>query len=207
MPRSVLGKSFRRYVAQLLTAIYAMMIFSPLAPHALQPANGIYAASGECSGDCSIDSCSLESRLKHSCCWQKKQRLGGDVSAAQGSQCAIPAGSFPIQVNSTCCAPKAPPVSPPSAPSCCSTYLQELAMASPDRDTPGSQPVLKCGCPCGDSKELAQWGGGKSELVPYAFAGFRAVSYAPPYPHLDPKRLTSRHGDPPDPPPKLTSLA
>jgi hypothetical protein len=80
-------------------------------------------------------------------------------------------------------------------------------MASPELDAPGAPPVFKCGCPCGDPDELASGSGGKFELVPYRFMGQIMASPASAYPHYDPQRLTSRHGDPPDPPPKLTVAA
>jgi hypothetical protein len=63
-------------------------------------------------------------------------------------------------------------------------------------------PMLTCNCPCGSKKIPGLPGSEKNEVLPYLFAEWIA--------HLDEdslllsngKRLTGRHGDPPDPPPK-----
>jgi hypothetical protein len=71
----------------------------------------------------------------------------------------------------------------------------------------GSKPVLSCGCPCGGNKLLALLDETGCELLPYHFSDvspdFHGESLSPPHHNC----LTDRHGDPPDPPPKLTILA
>jgi hypothetical protein len=69
----------------------------------------------------------------------------------------------------------------------------------------GGKTVLSCGCPCG-TKHLAFWSGEKCEQLPYRFSegvpAFRADDLS----SACRTRLTDRHGDPPDPPPKIRLL-
>lgn len=67
--------------------------------------------------------------------------------------------------------------------------------------------VLTCSCPCGKGKPLALWSGEKSELLPYRFVGGGEFPSCTTNPADLSQRLASRHGDPPDPPPKLTRLS
>jgi len=63
----------RHITALLLTAVYAMIILSPLAPVALKSPRVAHAVTGECSGNCGICGCSAERRANHTCCcWMKK---------------------------------------------------------------------------------------------------------------------------------------
>lgn len=66
-------RSSRFCTAVLLTAVYLLIVMSPLAPLALKSPRLAHAITGECSGDCDICGCSLERRANHTCCcWQKK---------------------------------------------------------------------------------------------------------------------------------------
>lgn len=63
--------------------------------------------------------------------------------------------------------------------------------------------ILTCNCPCGSNKQLGLWGAEKSEPLPYhftdgIFGSYKNTSFA-----ILKSRLTDRHGDPPDPPPRL----
>lgn len=63
--------------------------------------------------------------------------------------------------------------------------------------------VIACGCPCGSGKQSALSSGGTSEVIPFHFTEqfstpLTETSFTNPALHL-----TSRHNDPPDPPPKL----
>jgi hypothetical protein len=66
----------------------------------------------------------------------------------------------------------------------------------------GSKTVLSCGCPCGSNKLLAFWNGETYEQLPYRFSADTPVFRSDCLSTLYRKRLTSRHGEPPDPPPK-----
>ena len=69
-----------------------------------------------------------------------------------------------------------------------------------------AKPVLTCGCPCGNDKTIALWGGDKLEQFLYRFSEgkppFQESALVP----LDSERLSSHYGTPPDPPPKLTAF-
>jgi hypothetical protein len=71
----------------------------------------------------------------------------------------------------------------------------------------GSKPVLRCGCPCGDNKQLAFWAGETYEQLPYRFSENTPAFHADDLSTLYRTRLTDRYGVPPDPPPKLTILS
>ena len=63
--------------------------------------------------------------------------------------------------------------------------------------------MLSCNCPCGDNKIPGMPGAEKTEVLPYRFN--EGIVPLAENPLLTPPRksLTDRHGDPPDPPPKL----
>jgi len=62
-------------------------------------------------------------------------------------------------------------------------------------------------CPCGSGKLIAYSGTDKDELLPYHFNGSIINHHENICAQNPPTRLTDRHGDPPDPPPKLASLS
>ena len=64
--------------------------------------------------------------------------------------------------------------------------------------------VTIASCPCGSGKLLVLWGSEHNELLPYQCAEklphpFEAINQ-----HTLAHSMTSRHGEPPDPPPKLS---
>jgi hypothetical protein len=67
-------------------------------------------------------------------------------------------------------------------------------------------PILTCNCPCGSNKTIGLWGGSQNEQLPYRFAGVVPVCAGEQHLALPLDRLADRHGDPPDPPPKLADL-
>lgn len=66
-------KCNRSITSLLLTIIYLVIVCSPLAPLAMQSKHIAHAVSGECSGDCRIDGCSLERSAAHTCCCAQKK--------------------------------------------------------------------------------------------------------------------------------------
>ena len=66
--------SFRHTIAAIMTALYLAMIFSPLAPFAMQSTGTAPVVVRECSGDCNLCGCSLESRAANTCCCSKKRQ-------------------------------------------------------------------------------------------------------------------------------------
>ncbi len=69
-----------------------------------------------------------------------------------------------------------------------------------------SSPRLTCSTPCG-SKPFVLWGAEKFEQLPYHFNAAALVFHEDLLAAIDRNRLTDRHGDPPDPPPKLIPLS
>jgi hypothetical protein len=65
--------------------------------------------------------------------------------------------------------------------------------------------VIACGCPCGSGKQAVLSASGTSEVLPFHFT----EQFKTPHTETtftDPtQQLTSRFGDPPDPPPKLST--
>lgn len=98
---------------------------------------------------------------------------------------------------------------------CCSIKKQRQALINEDEhdDTRGcckKAPAKKqvviasCGSPCGSRNHTPLSGSGTTELLPCSFSASFSI------PHTDTRFqqfarfLASRHGDPPDPPPKLS---
>jgi hypothetical protein len=99
---------------------------------------------------------------------------------------------------------------------CCSKKRQQQAhIHEEDQDnTPDcckKKPVKKktiiaCGCPCGGEKQSALSVSDSTEVLPFHFTEqFSTPHTETTFTNPD-NRLTSRHGDPPDPPPKLISF-
>jgi len=82
-----------------------------------------------------------------------------------------------------------------NVPDCCKTKHRA--------DTP----ILTCNCPCGSKKQLGLWGTEKSEHLPYCYtrSAFPLEGETRFLCHAD--RLTVRHGEPPERPPKLAFLS
>ena len=62
-------------------------------------------------------------------------------------------------------------------------------------------------CPCGSGKTIAFSGPVNDELLPYHFTALITNHHSPACGQNPPGRLADRHGDPPDPPPKLTTAS
>lgn len=96
---------------------------------------------------------------------------------------------------------------------CCSKKRAQQAHAHEDEDNDTAdcckkkpvekKTVIACGCPCGGEKQAALTIVGTSEVLPFRFTEqFSIPDTKTIYSNLT-HRLTSRHGEPPDPPPKL----
>jgi hypothetical protein len=185
-------KKSNRYITSLLmTIIYMVIVFSPLAPLAMQAGHVAHAATGECSGDCTIDGCSLERSAAHTCCcWQKKKHGADD---AHSDTCAIP--SAPVAET------------PKKRADCCDTSAQEVpekrdATKSAATSAPNkTKPVTVSSAPCGSGKLFAILSVETTQHLPFFFAGYIPSPKQSPLPLSTPDRLTSRFVDPPDPPP------
>ena len=67
--------------------------------------------------------------------------------------------------------------------------------------------IIACGCPCGSGKNATMATTGSSEVLPYQFSELFITPHSDTQFPIPNHRLTSRHGDPPDPPPRLSSIS
>ena len=67
--------------------------------------------------------------------------------------------------------------------------------------------VLKCNCPCGSGKTLALLNPVSSELLPFVFVAGELRPFTIEQYSSFPRTLSSRRSDPPEPPPRLTTLS
>jgi hypothetical protein len=202
-------RSMRRMIAASLTVIYLVIALSPLAPFAMYSKVVAHAVTGECSGDCDICGCSLESRANHTCCCAKKKQMQAhDAMSPTCEHCASKAATAPATVKGGCNAASQPAEPVVAKNDCCAKKRQHQH----DGDVQGIQhteersrneTVYKCGCPCGKGKLLALASAGSSELLPYIYSERTGPSHEDTrYSNLS-QRMASRHAAPPDPPPRL----
>jgi len=183
-------------LAVFLTVIYLAIALGPLAALALHSKHVAHAISGECVMDCSICGCAAESRANKSCCCARKQRLQmGRMETAEVS----------------CCSARSTDPPPPTQMSCSAQDRQHADddhehLQRAERGESKTVTVYTCGLPCGKGKPLALGGLGSNELLPLRpieriHPALKVTRYTD-----RPHRPTSRHGEPPDPPPKLLIL-
>jgi hypothetical protein len=100
---------------------------------------------------------------------------------------------------------------------CCSMKRKQQAHAHED-DQDGTpdcckkklvekKTVIACGCPCGSGKKAALTTGSSSEVLPFHFNESFAIPYSDATFSNPTHRLISRHGEPPDPPPRLPQIS
>jgi hypothetical protein len=197
----------------MLTVIYLVIALSPLAPLAMHSKVVAHAVTGECSGDCDICGCSLESRANHICCCaKKKQQQAGVAKLPSAGGCCSPKSAIaPTPAKGSCCAVSQPLEPVVAKNDCCAKNKQhqhdENVQEPQDKEQRSkNETVYKCGCPCGKGKLLALTGFGSNELLPINLIERTELPHvATIYADLS-HRLASRHGEPPDPPPRLISL-
>ncbi|MBL0224933.1 MAG: hypothetical protein IPQ16_04950 [Geobacteraceae bacterium] len=144
-----------------MTALYMVIIFSPLLPFAMHSAGAAQVTVRECSGDCNLCGCSPESRVSNTCCCSKMRQQTACVHEDE-------------EDTDDCC----------------------------KNDSSAKKTVIACGCPCGSQKQDALSTGGSSEILPYHFTDLFSPHHAFTSFTSFAHRLTSRHGEPPDPPPE-----
>lgn len=174
-----------------------VIVFSPLAPLAMHSKHVAHTVTGECSGDCEVDGCSLERSAAHTCCcWQKKKHTGVDTHLHTGHD----NGNMP---------PVTATVAPKKRAGCCDASSQEISekhdvatSASPHK--PDNTKLITIGStPCGSGKLFALLTVEASQHLPFFFSG--GIPPAPEQSSLTffpQDRLTSRYVDPPEPPPQ-----
>ena len=193
-----MGKSHRYITSLLLTTVYLLIVAGPVAPLAMQSKSVAHALTGKCSGDCMIDGCSLDRSASHTCCcWQKKRR---EASASHD----------PSQSDMRVTPPPVSAEVPAKRSGCCPADVQDTDKNEVDAEAVSSVSPQKkrtatiSSHPCGNGKLLALLNTETAQHLPFFFAD------EPPYQEqalltfCTPGRLTSRFGDPPDPPPIIS---
>lgn len=193
-----MGTSHRYITSLLLTTIYLLIVVSPLAPLAMQSKSVAHAVTGECSGDCRIDGCSLERSASHTCCcWQKKQREAvesRDLSHSDEHD-SHPAPSAEVATKSSnCCAADVQDTHENGVES------KSVSSASPQK----KRTATVSSRPCGSGKILALLNTETTQHLPFFFAGETPSPEQSILTLSTPARLTSRFGDPPEPPPIIS---
>jgi hypothetical protein len=188
-----------------------MIVLSPLASLAMYSKIVAHVVTGECSGDCNICGCSLESRANHTCCCAKKKQA-----------------NMTENVSGTCNTLKVIVVEPKKT--CCSKSANRHREAADDEDNYSTiksvgqhddhktdtvqktdsnknETVYKCGCPCGKGKLLALNGFGANELLPISPSERIELQHVETLFADLSHRLVSRHSEPPEPPPRLPLIS
>jgi hypothetical protein len=135
---------------------------------------------------------------------------------AMHSATAAPAASRECSGDCNICG--CSPESRASNTCCCSKKIAQQAHAhEDDRDgesdcckkesVPHKPVIISCGCPCGSGKESALTTGSSSEVLLFHFSEKLSISHTNTSFFSFTHRLTSRHGEPPDPPPQINSIS
>jgi hypothetical protein len=180
-----------------MVAIYLLVILAPLAPAALHSSFVAHAMTGKCTGDCSICGCSPErSAARACCCWQKKlaeaklQHRGNEHQS-----CPTTARISETKAAGSCCSKSADHDDPASE-------AAVTAQTVSPSDTNTEQIGIST-CPCGSGKNLTLFGSENTQHVPFRFLNGVLTLQSTPLVPLQPERLASRYGEPPDPPPEV----
>lgn len=181
----------RYIVALLLATIYLLTVLSPLISAAAQMSLG-QSSARRCSGDCKVDGCSLERSATHTCCcWQvAQQETDAPTSPATSDKPTEQTVESPMR-GSCCGAGKISKAEKNNTGSNASTYN-----ASQKKHV-----TYISSTPCGSGKTFVLPGFETSQHIPIFF---KEDTASPVQSHLSfnqPKGLTSRYGEPPDPPP------
>ena len=203
----------RRFFAVILTTIYLAIALSPLSPLAMHSKTVAHAITGECVGDCRICGCSPEASANHTCCCAKKKQMQAGVAKSSTGDCAPKTTASSEPAKKSCCAAPQPAEPVVAKNDCCAKNKQhkhdeivQEAKHNEDQSNTGTT-VLKCGCPCGKGKQLALTGIGSNELIPIINNERIELPHVTTL-YTDPsRRMASRHGEPPDPPPRLSTIS
>lgn len=204
-----LKRAKRSTIAGILAVIYLIISLSPLASLAIYSKSMAHALTNECSGDCNICGCSAESRANRTCCCARKKQQQENVISPRAIQCSTPQpATAHTDAKRGCCPPSQPEKPVVAKKSCCPKISQQLldeGNQEPGMDAETTKPetVYKCGCPCDKGKTVVLAGSGTSEVLPYIYSERIILSYEDTRYFHPPQQLSTRHTEPPDPPPKI----
>ncbi len=198
----------RSIIAGILAAIYLLIALSPLASFAIYSKSMAHALTNECSGDCNICGCSAESRANRTCCCARKIQQQENFGTRTAKQCLTPQNfNVTAEVKNRGCCAASPPVKPVVAQKGCCLKVSRNANDEQAHERKAEstkhETVYKCGCPCDKGKILALAGTGTSEALPYIYSERIILSYEDTRYFHPPHQLSTRHTEPPDPPPKI----
>jgi hypothetical protein len=127
----------------------------------------------------------------------KSPRLAHELTGECAGNCDICGCSAERRANHTCCCflKKKHQHDQENVPDCCKNKKVNKTT------------ILTCNCPCGNNKHPGLPGAEKSEQLPYRFTEGTIALAEDTLVSFHQIRLTDRHGDPPDPPPKLLVLS
>jgi len=204
-------QSFRRLIAVMLTTIYLLIVISPLASLAMQSKTVSHAVTGECAGDCRICGCSPAASANQTCCCAMKKQKPAKLVGLASDPCST-IKSPAVEQKKDCCSKPAPQPPKQTASSCCvkKTLQQDddhEKGPQQDSDPSGNETVYKCGCPCDKGKLFAINVIGSNELLPISPSERIELHHTGTLYTDHAHRLISRHGDPPDPPPRLLPIS
>lgn len=191
--------SLRSITSLAMAVLYLLIIGLPLAPLAMHSRQVVHAVTGECSGDCSICGCAPErSAARACCCWQKKRAQERLAGSSGKSCCNKPAGKEHLKVAERL---------RDSRHDGHDDHEAIDPAADNERPAPDGTVASISNCPCGSGKHLLLGGGDNVQHIPSIHAGGIPLLQNHSYPSLPNDRLISHHGEPPDPPPKLSPVA
>ena len=188
-----------RSISFILTAAYLLLTLSPLASLSARSKPFFQTLAKECSGDCRLCGCSTERSASRSCCcWQKKRAEANNLSPCETNKSCPTAAARPaVEASGSCC-------SKPSPKDDLENEVPPVAQADPPAGD-ATPSVSISTCPCGSGKDLAFFGSERSQHMPFRYLSGLPLQQITRFSFLQPERLASRHGEPPDPPPKLVT--
>jgi len=201
MPHMYCPQFTRTARATVLLLFYTLIAMGPVAPAILQSSLVAHAITGQCSGDCAIDGCGVESRARHTCCCWQRHSLAVAPEALVATDCCVTATTRQLPEQPSCC----PGATQPEPPSCCEPAAP--LKAKPDDQSSRPVTVVRCGCPCSGDTLLSLSCLGKIDLVPSRFFGLIVTEQDAVHVAKIPAQLYSHIASPPTPPPECRAVA
>lgn len=184
-----------------MTALYLLLSLSPLVSLSSRSQPFLQALTRECSGDCRLCGCSAERSASHTCCCGQKRAAEAKNRQQCGpnKSCPNAAAFSKAKASRDCC----------SKPLPLDDHENEATLAAQANSTAARDKltVSISVCPCGSGKDQAFSGDERSQHIPCRFLSGVPAQPITLFVFLQPERLPSHSGEPPDPPPKIYILS